>query len=459
MSNQNRRSDGSNGNGSKDQRAIDEHNRRNGGGLVGARGTETYESLNIEPVPLRPHILAAATVVFGDDYYSGRRETISLSGFVQLNKWPMEGFNHRVDENGYAEFDLELISAPEVGIKGYSYMLNDRIQVLSNPFLPNTGHIRQIVPGQNFPAQFFIRRFGILETSTLRLAHRDVIAIDGVIDGIPPYKKPLSAPVLGAPLGDGPGTVVTAPNVVRGINLPEAWYPANQANQPVGITPTVFFAESYGPCISMLVDPSRIIQSTVEGRFAIEIDGRTETVEIFGDHHLAAGSEILLFSPDKHGEGEGTLSQLARVAMVGNCEALGGRVMLRVSFFKISGGAYGEGHEDQLDAVRFPADLHFDTHFEIVTPNGALYGATPVHVSGKLKDLEAVDSEFKMVGPDTALIDSDRVVKARLTDVHLVLRDSIVGREALITESGLAPDADVLGDASRGDGGQHISAK
>ncbi|WP_460346480.1 DUF6004 family protein [Actinoallomurus acanthiterrae] len=31
---------------------------------------ETYESLNLEPKPIRPHILAAATVVFGDDYYA-----------------------------------------------------------------------------------------------------------------------------------------------------------------------------------------------------------------------------------------------------------------------------------------------------------------------------------------------------------------------------------------------------
>ena len=131
--------------------------------------------------------------MFGDDYYSGRRETINLSGFVQLNKWPMPGFEHRVDEKGHAEFDPELISAPEVGIKGYSYELDDRIQILSNPLLPNTGHVRQIVPGKNFPAEFYIRRFGILETSTLRLVHRNVIDIYGVVDGIPPYKKPLTS--------------------------------------------------------------------------------------------------------------------------------------------------------------------------------------------------------------------------------------------------------------------------
>jgi hypothetical protein len=113
---------------------------------IGSELSDDYTSLNIEPKPLRPHILAAATIVYGDDYYSGQRETISLSGFVQLNKWPMPGFNHRIDEKGRAMFDLELISAPEVGIKGYSYHLNDRIQVLSNPLLPNTGYVRQAPP-------------------------------------------------------------------------------------------------------------------------------------------------------------------------------------------------------------------------------------------------------------------------------------------------------------------------
>jgi hypothetical protein len=321
--------------------------------------------------------------------------------------------------------------------------------VLSNPHLPNTGHVRQIVPGQNFPAQFFIRRFGVLETSTMRLAHRNVIAIDGTIDGIPPYKKPLSAPLLGAPLGDGPGTVVPGPNVVRGVNLPEAWYPANRMNQAVGITPTVFFADSFGPCISTLVDPSMIIQSTVEGTIGIEVNGRSEKVEIFGDHRLAAGTEILLFGPDKHGERAGTLSQLARVALVGNCEALGGRVMLRASFFKPSGGSIGEGHESDFEALRYPAALHFDTQFEIATPTGPLYGVAPTFVRGVLNDLAAVNSELRMEGAETALIDANREVKARLTSVHLVLRESIVGREAIMTETGFAPEVGIVGDQGR----------
>jgi len=394
---------------------------------------ETYESLNIEPKPLRPHILAAATVVFGDDYYGGRRETISLSGFVQLNKWPMPGFQHTVDEKGHAQFNLELISAPEVGIKGYSYMLEDRLQVLSNPYLPNTGHVRQIVPGKNFPAEFYIRRFGILETSTMRLAHRNVIDIKGIVNNIPPYKEPLTSPFLGRPFGDGPGEVMPAMNVVRGVNLPEAWYPSNDENEAVGLTPSVFFAPSMGPCVSMLVDPSIIIQASAEGRIGIEVNGRTEQIELAGAYPLAAGAEILLFGPEKHSDGHGVKAQLARVAMVGTCAALGGRVMLRASFFAVSGGTLGDGTEDSLSRVRYPGELHFDAQLEIVTPTGVLYAATPVHLRGQLKDLEPEGTNLTAEHVDTALLDESGTPGARLTGVTLALGDALVGTEAFVS--------------------------
>jgi hypothetical protein len=404
----------------------------NGDGAHSAPG-ETYEQLNIEPKPLLPHILAAATVVFGEDYYAGRRETISLSGFVQLNKWPMPGFGHRVDEDGRAEFDLELISAPEVGIKGFSYMLDDRIQVLSNPHLPNTGHVRQIVPGRNFPANFYIRRFGVLETSTLRLAHRDVIDIEGVIDAIPPFKKPLTAPLLGTPMGDGPGTVVPGPNVVRGVNLPEAWYPADEQNQPIGITPTVFFTDSMGPCISMLVDPSIIIQSSAEAEIVVEVEGSRHVVELTGDHRSAAGAELLLFAPDKHGEGAGIRAQLARVALVGECPALGGRVMLRANFFKPSGGSLGTGYEVAVEDVRFPAEIEFEANLDLVTPAGPLYGSAPVLVQGMVDDLDASGTELEMQGPGTTLVRADGEPVSRLIATRIQLGEALVGQQAYMT--------------------------
>jgi hypothetical protein len=394
---------------------------------------ETYEALNIEPKPLRPHILAAATVVFGDDYYNGRRETINLSGFVQLNKWPMPGFEHKVDPaTGKAEFQLELISAPEVGIKGYSYTLEDRIQVLSNPYLPNTGHIRQLVPGRNFPAEFYIRRFGILETSTMRLAHRNVIDIKGIVDRIPPYKTPLTPPFLGVPRSDGPAEIMPAHNVVRGINLPEAWYPSNDQNEATGDVPSVFFAPSMGPCVSMLVDPSIIIQASMEGTIQVEVNGRTESIELAGAHTEAAGTEILLFGPEKHDQGSGVLAQLARVAMVGHCSALGGRVMLRASFFDVSGGTLGEGTEESLSRVRYPGDLHFDAKLEIVTPDSVLYAASPVHLQGQLKDVEPDGTTLTGSHADTALLDTHGTVKARLTGVSLAFGESLVGTEAAV---------------------------
>ncbi|WP_433872554.1 DUF6004 family protein [Saccharopolyspora sp. CA-218241] len=393
---------------------------------------ETYESLNIEPKPIRPHILAAATVVFGDDYYAGRRETINLSGFVQLNKWPMPGFTHKVDDEGYAQFGLELISAPEVGIKGYSYELDDRIQVLSNPFLPNSGHVRQIVPGKNFPAEFYIRRFGILESSTMRLAHRNVIDINGVVDNVPPFKKPLTGPYLGTPRGDGPFEVVPAPNVAGGTTLPEAWYPADDDNQPVGLTPSVFFAPSAGPCMSMLVDPTMIMQVSLEGAIDVEVGGRTVTIDLAGDYKQAAGIEILLFGPEKHGDGPGIQAQISRIAVTGHSHELGGRVMLRASWPKVSGGTLGEGTEDSLSRVKFPGELHVDTEFELVTPSGVLYAANPVHVSGRLNGMEATGTELRMGGADAPLVTTEDEVRARLTGVRLAMRDAHVGEHAAV---------------------------
>jgi hypothetical protein len=395
---------------------------------------ETYESLNLEPKPIRPHILAAATVIFGDDYYGGQRETINLSGFVQLNKWPMAGFEHRVDEKGYAEFDLELISAPEVGIKGYSYLLDDRIQILSNPFLPNTGHVRQIVPGKNFPANFFIRRFGVLETTTMRLAHRDVIEILGVIDSIPPYKKPLTGAYSGVPQGDGPIDVVPAPNVVRGINLPEAWYPADEDNQPVGITPSAHFAASSGPCMSMLVDPSLIMQASMEGQIEIEFNGKSAHIDVAGEYEKAAGAEILLFGPDKHGEGPGVLAQLARVALVGHCPELGGRVMLRASWPKVSSGTFGDGTEHSLSHVKYPSELHIDANFELATPTGVLYATNPVHVNGQLRGIDPDGTQLATHGPDTALISLNGATTARLNNLRLTIRRAITGTQAYVSD-------------------------
>ncbi|MER6948192.1 DUF6004 family protein [Nonomuraea sp. NPDC000554] len=393
---------------------------------------ETYESLNLEPKPIRAHLLACATVVFGDDYYAGRRETINLSGLVQINTWPMPGFETRVDDSGRAELEQELGSAPEAGIKGFSYELDDRIQLLSNPFLPSTGHVRQIAPGKNFPAQMHIRRFGILETSTLRLVHRNAIDTYAVIDNVPPHTKPLTRPYHGIPRGDGPFDIAHAPNVLRGTTLPEAWYPADDDNEPTGITPTLFFAPSAAPFMSMLVDPSMIMQVSMEGSIDVEINGKTERIDVAGDYLKAAGAEILLFGPDKHDDGAGVLAQMSRLAMVGHSDALGGRVMLRASWPRPSGGTLGEGNEDSLSRVRFASELHLDAEFDIVTPAGTLYAANPVRLGGKLKDLEPAGSELALTGVDTPIMAANGTAKARLTGARFTMRDASVGEYAYV---------------------------
>jgi hypothetical protein len=288
------------------------------------------------------------------------------------------------------------------------------------------------VPGKNFPAEFYIRRFGVLESSTLRLAHRNVIDIYGVVDSVPPFKKPLTGPYLGKPRGDGPFEVMQAPNVVRGTTLPEAWYPSNDENQPVGITPNLFFAPSAGPCMSMLVDPSMIMQTSMEGQVQVEVNGKTVRIDLQGDYRKAGGAEILLFGPEKHTEGAGVLAQLARVAVVGHSDELGGRVMLRASWPRVSGGTLGEGTEDSLSRVKFPGEMHIDAEFELVTPSQTLYASNAVHVNGKLRDMEATGTELRLDGTDTALVTTDGTPRARLTGVNLVMRDAYVGEHAAV---------------------------
>ncbi|WP_431924003.1 DUF6004 family protein [Nonomuraea jabiensis] len=396
---------------------------------------ETYESLNLAPRPIRAHLLACTTVVFGGDYYAGRRETINLTGLVQINTWPMAGFETRVDNEGYSQLEQELNSAPGLGVQGFSYELDDRIQLLSNPLLPSTGLVRQIVPGRNFPAQMHLRRFGILETSTLRLTHRNAIDTYAVIDDVPPYTKPLTRPYHGIPRGDGPFDIAHAPNVLRGTTLPEAWYPADDDNEPTGITPALFFAPSAAPFMSMLVDPSMIMQVSMEGSIDVEVNGRTERIDVAGDHLNAAGGEILLFEPGKHDDGAGVLAQMSRLALVGHSDALGGRVMLRASWPRPSGGALGEGNEDSLAQVRFAGDLHLDAEFDLITPAGTLYAAGPVRLGGKLKDLQPAGSELALGSVDTPIMAADGTARARLTGARFTMRDASVGEHAYVNGS------------------------
>jgi hypothetical protein len=107
--------------------------------------------------------------------------------------------------------------------------------------------------------------------------------------------------------------------------------------------------------------------------------------------------------------------------------------MVRVSFFKTSGGTVGEGWEESLSSMRFPSELHLDAQIEIVTPTGVLYAASPAHVHGTLPDVEVTGTEFTKDGGDVALLTADGEFKARLKGLDLKLGEAQVGREAYVT--------------------------
>jgi hypothetical protein len=391
---------------------------------------QTYVDLGISAEPICPHILAAATVVYGPDLYSGFRETVSLSGFVQINKWPMKGFRHKVKEDGRAEFELELISRPDVGIKGFSYALNDRMQVLSHPDLPNTGCIAQIIPGQNFPGNFIINRFGILQSAGMSLVHNNVIRIEGIIDSIPPYKTPLTGPVHGVPPLDGSRPTHKQVNVVGGVNLPEAWCLANERLQPTEKV-VAHFAGAPGVCISMLTNPNYIVQASASAEASIDFGDSVETVELDGDHRKAAGLELLYYEPDRHRLDEAIRVQLARLALCGRSEVLRDRFMLRVGFAQVSHGFMGVGDESEFEGVAFPAKLVIDAYLEVISPFGEGVTKQPVRMVGQLaKEFRGSTLSWEASQEPLRLTSYDGEVLAKLHKLVIQLGEATFGTAA-----------------------------
>jgi len=119
--------------------------------------------------------------------------------------------------------------------------------------------------------------------------------------------------------------------------------------------------------------------------------------------------------------------------MVGNSPALGGRIMLRASFFTVSGGTLGDGAEESLSRVRYPGELHFDAQLEVVTPTSVLYAASPAHLRGQLKDIEPNGTRLSTDHVDTALLTADGQAGARLTGVSVAVGDALVGTEAHVS--------------------------
>nr|WP_233290546.1 DUF6004 family protein [Kitasatospora sp. MBT66] len=277
-----------------------------------------------------------------------------------------------------------------------------------------------------------MRRFCVLETSALRLANREGIDTQGaIIDHLPPYRKPL--------LGPGDLTlVIDSENEYHGelsevfaaTNLPVAWYPVGDDDEPSSTMPKAFFTPGPTPFTVVMFNPTMIIQSSLEGRLELEVGGKSVRVDLVGDRGLAAGVEILLFGPDEHNEGPGVRARISRLALTGHCTELGGRIMLRVSWPRPSTGTLGNESEDSLSRVRYPSELHINTEFELITPDATLRAKDPVHIAGKLRDLDATGTELRMEGAATALVTAEDTVKATLTGVTLLMGETVLGAHA-----------------------------
>ncbi|MEU5694581.1 DUF6004 family protein [Actinosynnema sp. NPDC020468] len=354
----------------------------------------SYESLGLAARPLRAHALTAVTIVFGDDVAGGHRETVVLSGPVELHSWPMPGYPLLVDDDGHAQFQFELVGGPDLGVRGYCHHLADLLRLGVDPFTPSTGRVRQVAPGSDFPAQIEFLRSAVLESRTFRLAHRDPIEVRGLLTSLPPFAPPTVRPYADEPRGDGPFDVIVAQDVQVATSLPIPWFPADGQNRPVAGDPVLFFASSAAPLMTVLLDPSRVLERSAQARLGLEVGGRAVEVELTGDRVDAAGVEVLLFED---------VARISRAALTGRCAELGGPVTLRVGWPRPSLGTLVDGR------------LAVDAWFELVTPAGPLYAADPVPLAGPAGG----DGADLAVAGGTALLRPDGGVKARLTSLTL----------------------------------------
>ncbi|AJF68992.1 DUF6004 family protein [Streptomyces vietnamensis] len=126
------------------------------------------------------------------------------------------------------------------------------------------------------------------------------------------------------------------------------------------------------------------------------------------------------------------LARLSRLAVVGDCAEPGGRVMLKASWARPSGGTLGKGEEDGIGRVAYPADLRLDARFELCTPTGTLCADAAVPLLGRPDALEADGTELRAESANVQLVTESGTAEARITDVRLVMRDTWVGEAAFI---------------------------
>jgi hypothetical protein len=307
---------------------------------------ESFSAL--EPVTETVFLLANSSIIIGADP-NGPSDEITFTGTVNIRKFPHEGFERRKLDNGRYEIDFELLNSE---LRGESYVLGGMVKLGEDKELPSLGVITQTTSGKDFPANFIVQRKVLIETPAGVFKNVDPVPVRGVIDSIPPFR-----------LATTPQTL----NVFKGEQLPVAMLDST------GNVGGWFYSKMH---LAFAVDPAEIYRMNVAGEISIRGKDRSETVKVEGPIEFIRNidrNEV----------------ECVKLALRGESELFGGRVMLTESFGdsdKFSKGTVG------LKSSATSARNSFPLYVDVKTPAGTMLLPAPIPIEGTVKSQRQIDT-------------------------------------------------------------------
>lgn len=321
------------------------------------------------------YLLANSSIIVGPDV-GGRSEDITFTGPVSVPKYPLKGFDRRKLPSGRYQIDFELTNSQ---LRGESYLMDGPIVLGEHPDLRSLGTITQHDPGQDYPADFIVQRKVLIETPKGTMFNEDPVPVRGVIDSIPPVRH-------------GKAAAAGEMNVFHGKELPVAML------DPDGNIAGWFYSKVH---VAFAVNPTAIYRFMVSGELALRDGDRTEKVAISGP------VEIVEMRWDDR-----TVAEIIKVALRGESQLLGGRIMLTESFRpdeRFSRGTLGE-------------KSGFDFYVEVKAPHGNLDLAHPMALRGR--------------AARAAQLDQVALTAASIPVFHLDFDEAAEQEEPVVDEAG-----------------------
>jgi|SRR6185436_16642191 len=292
------------------------------------------------------YLLANSSIIIGPDV-NGRSEDITFTGPVSVPKYPLQGFERRKLPSGRYQIDFELTSSK---LRGESYLMNGSVVLGEHPELRSLGTITQREAGHDYPADFIVQRKVMIETPKGTMFNEDPVPVRGVIDAIPPVRQ-------------SAGLASEEVNVFHGKELPVAML------DPDGGIAGWFYSKVH---VAFAVEPRAIYRVDASGEITLRAGDRQEKVPVRGPVEVVEMTW-------KDGS---VVEEIVKMALRGDSELLGGRIMITEAFRPTS--HFSRGHLGDASA--------FDVYLEIKAPSRNLEVQRPLAVRGTASRGSMIDS-------------------------------------------------------------------